>query len=256
MPGGPNLQSSTAPTRRYPAPLSARRASAVVEMLRLPPAGRVLDLAAGTGGLLLDALAANDARGLGLVAREADAIALRAIAAAEGLSGRVEFRVATADCVPAQRFDAALCVRSAGAPADSLELDAAQCLGWLRVGGTLVVGEPFLRRPPAPRYRELLGESAAGLKTVGATARAVVALGYELAVTAVLSETEWDAHESANYRARLEDAAACADVQRGARLRERADAWYHAYWAYGRDTLGFAFHAFRKARVLEVLASA
>ncbi len=256
MLGGHDLMPLIAPPRRYPAPLSARRAGAVIEMLRLPPAGRVLDLAAGTGGLLMDALAHNEARGLGLVTREADAIALRAAAEAEGLAGRIEFRVATADFVPPQRFDAALSVRSATASPDAPELDAARCLAWLRVGGTLVVGEPFLRRTPSPRYRELLGDSARGLKTVGTTARAVVALGYELAVTAVLSETEWDAYESTNYRARLEYAATCTDVQAGARFRERADAWYHAYWAYGRDTLGFAFHAFRKARVLEALASA
>jgi SAM-dependent methyltransferase len=248
----------TAPlARRYPAPVSARRALAVIEMLRLPPAGRVLDLAAGTGGLLLDAMALNEGRGLGLVANEADAGLARAAAVREGLDARVEFRVVPpGEFAPTERFDAILLVQPTPSADGGPELAAARCRDWLRVGGVLLVGQPFLRRPPPPRYRALLGAAGQGLRTTGACAAAIVAAGFELLVTAVCSETEWDAHESASYRARLHYAAAFPDPRAASALRERAETWYHAYWRYGRDTLGFSFHAFRKPRGLAPVAVA
>jgi cyclopropane fatty-acyl-phospholipid synthase-like methyltransferase len=244
-----------APRPRYPAPVSARRALAVIEMLRVPREGWVLDLAAGTGGLLLDAIALHDCRGLGLVASEAFAAAAHAAAACEGLAPRVEFTVTPpTEFVPTRRFDAILCVGSASLPFGSLEAAAARCLEWLRVGGVLVLGEPFLRRAPAPGYRALLGEAGASLRMTGASASSIVDAGFELMVTAVCSESEWDAHESATYRATLQYAASRKDVLEATALKERADAWYHAYWRYGRDTLGFAFHAFRKPRALAAVA--
>ncbi|HXQ30716.1 MAG TPA: class I SAM-dependent methyltransferase [Steroidobacteraceae bacterium] len=241
--------------RRYPAPVSARRALAVIELLRVPRAGCVLDLAAGSGGLLLDAVALHDCRDLGLVASESLAVAARAAASGEGLAARVDFTVGPgAEFVPARRFDAILCVGPAVPPFGSLEATAARCLEWLRVGGVLVLGEPFFRRAPAPSYRVLLGEAGMRLRMTGASASSVVGAGFELLVAAVCSESEWDAHESAAYRATLNYAASRHDEFEAKALRARADAWYQAYWRYGRDTLGFAFHAFRKPRALAPVA--
>jgi len=251
MPGVEDLPDPAPLGRRYPAPLSARRALAVIDMLRLPPAGRVLDLAAGTGGLLLDAMALNEGRGLGLVASAADATLARAAALREGLAGRVEFRTGSPEeFVAGERYDAILLVQPTALTEGAAERAAARCRDWLKVGGVLVIGQPFLRRPPPPGYRALLGAAGQGLKGTGASAGAIVAAGYELMLTAVCSESEWDAHESASYRARLKHAAAFSDAHAARALKERAETWYHAYWRYGRDTLGFALHAFRKPRGL------
>ena len=257
MPGVADPSAPAPPARRYPAPVSARRALAAIEMLHLPPGGRVLDLAAGTGGLLLDAMALSEGRGLGLVANEADAERARAAARREGLEARVEFRVGSAErFVPEERYDAILLVQPAAIAGGDPESDAARCLEWLRVGGVLLVGRPFLRRPPPPGYRALLGAAGAGLKSTGASAGAFVAAGFELLVTAVLSESEWDAHESASYRESLRRAAVLPDASVASVVRERAEAWYRAYWRYGRDTLGFSFHALRKPRGLQAVVPA
>jgi cyclopropane fatty-acyl-phospholipid synthase-like methyltransferase len=233
--------------RRYPAPVSARRARAIAELLEVAPGGAVLDLGAGPAGLLFDAVAAYDCRGVGLVGREADAAAARAAAEHEGLSARIEFRTTPpAEFLPTRRFDAILCVGDHARPGGALEEAAEHCLAWLRVGGVFVYGEPFLRRPPPPVYRALLGAAGEGLRLPGVSARTIVAAGFELTLTAVLSESEWDAHESAAYRASLRRAALDADD--GQALRERAERWYQAYWRHGRDTLGYALHAFRKPR--------
>ena len=233
--------------RRYPAPVSARRAVAVAELLGVAPGGAVLDVGDGPAGLLLDAVALTGCRGLGLVGSAAAADASRAAAEREGLGDRVEFRAAApCDYQPRRRFDAILCCRDLGRPAGALDEAAARCLGWLRLGGVFVYGEAFLRRPPPPLYRELLGAAGDGLPLPGASARAVVATGFELTLTAVFSETEWDAHESALYRTSLRHAATEADRGAARELRDRAERWYQGYWRHGRDTLGYALHAFRK----------
>lgn len=257
MRGLDDLPSPALPARRYPAPLGASRVLSVIEMLRLPPGGNLLDLAAGAGGVLLDAVALSDGRGVGLIAAQADLAAARAAAAGEGLEARAEFVLATAAAFDtAQRFDAILSIRSLASTAPVPGLDPGRSLGWLRPGGVLVVGEPFFRRPPSPAYRALLGDAATAIGGPGASARAIVAAGYELLVSATLSETEWDAEASSSYRAALAAAAACADARLAGALRERADARYHGYWDFGRDTLGYAFQAFRRARSLNVVARA
>ena len=234
---------------RYPAPVSARRALGVAGLLAIAPGGTVLDVAAGPTGLLFDVVARNGCRGIGLAGSEAAAAAARAAAEREGLGGRVEFRVATpVEFAPARRCDAILCVGAADGRAQSPGDAAARCLEWLRVGGVLVYGGPFLRRTPADGYRELLGAGADGLRMTGASACAVVGAGFELLLTLVLSESEWDAHASAVYREQLRQAASVADAHEALARRERADRWYQAYWKYGRDTLGYGLHAFRKPR--------
>jgi SAM-dependent methyltransferase len=233
--------------RRYPAPVSARRAVAVAELLGVAPGGAVLDVGDGPAGLLLDAVGLTGCHGVGLVGTAAAADASRIAAEREGLAGRVEFSATPpSDYLPPRRFDAILCFGDLGRSAGALDEAAARCLGWLRLGGVFVYGEPFLRRPPPPVYRELLGAAGEGLPPPGASARAVVATGFELTLTAVFSETEWDAHESAAYRSRLRHAASAADRGAARELRERAERWYQAYWRHGRDTLGYALHAFRK----------
>jgi hypothetical protein len=244
-----HADAQAADKRRYPAPVSARRALAVAELLEVTPGGSVIDLGAGPAGLLLDAVARNACHGIGLVGSEAAAVAARAAAEREGLADRVEFRATTAPAfAPPRRVDSVLGVGDLTRPPGTLEEAAARCLGWLRVGGLFVYGEPFLRRPPAPLYRELLGAAGEALPMPGVSARAVVAAGFELTLTAVLSETEWDAHESAAYRTSLRQAALSADAGAAAALRERAERWYQGYWRHGRDTLGYALHAFRKPR--------
>ena len=124
------------PPRRYPAPLSCQRARAAIEMLRPPAGGRLLDLAAGTRGLPLEATARYDGRDVELVAAEANASAARAAAVNEGLANRAEFVVAKAAQFGTER-----------------RFDAVRSLAWLGAGGVLRVGVPCFCRPPSPAYR-------------------------------------------------------------------------------------------------------
>ena len=106
---------------RYPAPVSARRALAIVELLEVPPGGSVLDLGAGPAGLLLDVVALCACHGVGLVGSETLAAGARAVAEREGLGERIEFRATSALAfAPPRRLDAVLGLGGLGRPAESL----------------------------------------------------------------------------------------------------------------------------------------
>jgi SAM-dependent methyltransferase len=243
---------------RYPPPVSASRALALVERLSTAPGGTVLDVGCGTGGLLLDTVALHRCRGVGYERSPELAALARANTAAEGQEARIEIRnEAAREASPGERFDAILSLDAAdsfGSVAEAAE----RCFGWLRVGGLFVLGEPFLRRTPGARYRGLLsdrlGVAAERLDGNGAAARAVVGAGFELLWTAILSEAEWDAYEGASYRAIAAYASQHAGDPEAASLRARAEAWYQGYWSDGRDTLAFGVHGFvRPKRTLALV---
>jgi SAM-dependent methyltransferase len=237
---------------RYPPPVSASRALALVERLSSAPGGTVLDVGCGTGGLLLDTVALHRCRGIGYERNPELATLARANTAAEGQESRIEIRnQAARDASPGERFDAVLSLDAAdsfGSVAEAAE----RCYGWLRVGGLFVLGEPFLRRTPGARYKGLLGDrlgiAAERLDGNGAAARAVVRAGFELLWTAILSEAEWDAYEGASYRAVIAYASQHPEDPEAASLRQRAEAWYQGYWSDGRDTLAFGVHGFIRPR--------
>jgi cyclopropane fatty-acyl-phospholipid synthase-like methyltransferase len=154
--------------RRYPAPVAARRALAVAELLAVASDGSVLDLGGAPAGPLFDAVTRNGCRGHGLVRSAAALPAARAAAEREGLAARVEFSAATpAEFVPTRRYDAILCLGDLTHPRAALDDAAGRCRAWLRGGGLLVCGEPFLRRAPAPAYRALLASAGEGLRMPG-----------------------------------------------------------------------------------------
>jgi len=237
---------------RYPPPVSASRALALVERLTTAPGGLILDVGCGTGGLLLDTVALHRCRGVGYERNSELATLARAQVQAEGQEQSIEIRNQPArEANPAERFDAILSLDAAdsfGSVAEAAE----RCHGWLKVGGLFVLGEPFLRRAPGARYRGLLGDrlgvAAERLDGNGAAARAVVRAGFELLWTAILSEAEWDAYEGASYRAITAYASQHPEDPDALMLRQRAEAWYQGYWNGGRDTLAFGVHGFVRPR--------
>jgi SAM-dependent methyltransferase len=236
--------------QRYPPPLSAPRALALIERLAVPATGRILELGCGTGGLLLDAVAHYGCAGCGIEADAELVACARENVAAAGLAGRIEILGSDEfGPEPRTRYAAMVCCAATDA-FGTLEEIAERACAWLNPGGLLVLGAPFLRRAASGKYVDLLVERLGALaRGPGSTgAPTVVRAGFELHFTMVLGEAEWDAYESASYRALLRYAALHPTDPDAAVIRARAEATYHGYWQHGRDSLGFALHCFGRAR--------
>jgi SAM-dependent methyltransferase len=235
---------------RYPPPLSGARALAIIDRLEVGPEGTLLELGCGTAGFLIDAVRRHGCRGLGVEADAELATAARIAVDDARLSARIEIASrADAGLDERSRFAAIVCLTS-GEPYGSPGEIAASARALLAPQGLLVLGAPFLRKPPARGYFELIaprlppGAEAPG----GAIAQTVVRAGFELLSTMVLAEAEWDAYESASYRALIDYAEAHAGDPEARDIRARAEACYHGYWQHGREVLGFMLHCFARAR--------
>ena len=148
-------------------------------------------------------------------------------------------------------FDAAICVGAThafGSRRDGLPATLDGLGALLRGGGRLLVGEGFWIRPPCRDYLTATGFAADDLRRHDENAALGAASGLDLIHAESSSAAEWEHFETAFVdaaRARVatapDDAAAVASLEHGL-------AWHAAYERWGRDTLGFGFYVFEKAR--------
>jgi SAM-dependent methyltransferase len=238
---------------RYLYPLSSAKADSLIGALDIASGDLVIDLGCGNGGLLIDAIARGNCRGVGV---EADATLLTLADAEARRRGAVQrlqlIHQPVAEYAAASGVADTIICLGGTATFGGLGAAAARCYELLRVGGRLLLGDFFWRRSPPAAYRELLGPAALTVPALGANARITVNAGFEQQLTTLASESEWDAFETARYRSALADAerlaASTAGETAAAPARQRAQSLYQAYWRHGRDALGFGLHVFRKPR--------
>jgi SAM-dependent methyltransferase len=221
-------------------PLSEQTVDALIERLQLVPSARVLDVGCGKAEMLVRAVERYAASGVGIEPN-------RSFIERARRHARVVLHAADVQDVQlaGESFDAAFCIGSThafGKYADALRELAAL----LRNAGCLMVGEGYWKRPPDPRYLDVLGGGADEFTSHEANIRAGEALGLRLRFAATSSEAEWDAYEGL-YAASIERFAAehPADPDRDAML-ERSRGWYASYNKWGRSTLGFGVYLFEK----------
>ena len=212
----------------FNAPLSEKRAAALVAALPIAPAHHVLDLGCGWGELLLRILAAHPATtGTGVdTSREAlDRGAFRA--AQQGLHERVEFVEAdAATFVDLADIVVSVAVSQAwGGPAGALQ--------WLHAcvtpGGRVLYGDAFWASPPSPLALEALGE----LPTHDELCQAAAAAGFRIDQDETSTLEEWDVFEE-SWRAGLEAAGEPEAATFAAKRRREYEDGYRA-------TIGFAW---------------
>ena len=221
-------------------PLSEQTVDALIERLQLLPAARVLDVGCGKAEMLVRAVERYAASGVGIEPN-------RSFIERSRRHARVVLHAATLQQVKLKpgTFDAALCIGSThafGKYADALRELAAL----VRNAGCLAVGEGYWKRPPDPRYLDVLGGDADEFTSHEGNIRAGEALGLRLRFAATSSDAEWDAYEGL-YAASIERFAAehPEDPDRDAML-ERSRGWYASYNKWGRSTLGFGVYLFEK----------
>ncbi|MFI9393142.1 SAM-dependent methyltransferase [Streptomyces bauhiniae] len=224
-------------------PLSAERATAIVERLAANRPRTVLDIGCGWGELLLRVLeAVPAARGTGIDVNETDLARGRREAEARGLAGRVEFVAESARGTVREPADLVLCLGASQALSEA-EPPTGEALASLRRlvsdGGRVLLGEGFWERTPTET--ELAGmwpgaraDDHFGLAELLDLA---VAAGFRPEWTETATHSEWEHFESA-YQADQE--VWLAANPSATEVRDRLDR-HRAQWMSYREVLGMAY---------------
>ncbi len=229
-------------------PSSEEKLGRLVELLRLPADGRVIDIACGKGEFLSRLIHAYGVRCLGIdlspfFAAEAEK---RLKASAPG-DRAVVLQMNGADFEPDKphSFNAASCLGASwiyGGYAGTLD-----ALAHLVVpGGWVIAGEPYWRKEPPEEYLQVLGEGKEAFGTHAANGEAGGQRGLDLVHTLVSSEDNWDRYEGLQWYAAAEYARAHPDDPDVPELMSRVAKERSAYLRWGRDTLGWAIYVFKR----------
>ena len=246
---------------RWNTPLSEEHAAVLLDRLRIPPGGRVLDLGCGWGELLLRAVAAADpavtggttaaggpavtggttaaagpVTGVGVDTDESALARGRDLAASRSLDGRVSF-VPGAAADWREPADRVLCIGAAHAFGGTVE--ALTALAELvPPGGRLLFGDGYWERPPTPEALEIFGDEIVPLPDLVEQARG---LGWRVLHLSAADQREWDDFESSSRAGRQEWLLGHPDDPRADAVREELDSRLREYVTIYRGILGFGY---------------
>lgn len=229
---------------RYCSPLSAIKASRLLEAMDLAEGALVLDAGCGKAALLQELLARKPVRGLGLDINQAFLDAGREAwnALHPGDSRLVLAYESVETHVPLDGgYDAIPCLgasQSFGGNLACLE----KSRSWLKERGRLLLGEGYWKREPADAYLSALGATRDEMGSHAENAARAVEFGFNVLLTSTSSDDEWDAYEGLYCRAMVEYVRAHPDDPDAAAFAQRAQDWHRTYLLWGRETLGFGFY--------------
>ena len=229
-------------------PLNEEKLDRLVDLIRLEPASRVLEIAAGKGEFLARLAEKYNVSGVAV-----DLSPFCVAEAREKLRARApesEITVLEMDGAEYQ-------------PEAPASFDLAACLGgsWIFgghegtlaalkemvvPGGVIAVGEPFWLQEPAPEYLQAVGWERETFGSHYANVQTGEALGLELEYAMVSSHDDWDWYEGLQWHAAARYARNHPDDPDLQTLRERVAESREVYLKWGRETLGWAVYLFRK----------
>lgn len=229
-------------------PMSLAKTEEIIECLRLPDGGRVLDVACGKAEFLCRVVQRYGVTGVGVELSPVTIEEARRNVASRGLEGRIALL----------HMDGGDYATDVGA-----QLDLASCIGgswiyqghrgtlqalgrWVRPGGLVLVGEPFWRAEPDPEYLKLTEQEAGLWGTHAGNVRIGVELGFSLLYAMGANEDDWDRYEGLQWQAAERYAADHPGDPDVAPLLRTLNRHRDAYLRWGRDCLGWAMYLFRK----------
>ncbi len=229
-------------------PTSEEKLGRLVELLRLPVDGRVVDIACGKGEFLSRLTRAYGVRCLGIdLSPFFVAEAGKRLRASAPDDRAVVLQMNGADFEPDEphSFTAASCIGASwiyGGYAGTL--DAMVRLA--APGGWVIVGEPYWLQEPAEEYLQVLGEGKEAFGTHAGNVEVGEQRGLDLVHTLVSSKDDWDRYEGLQWYAAAEYARSHPDDPDLPELAGRVAKERAAYLRWGRDTLGWAIYVFRR----------
>lgn len=229
-------------------PTNLAKTKELIECLRLPDSGRVLDVACGKAEFLCLVAERYEVTATGLDLSPFTIEEARKNVAARGLKERIELLHVDGGQYrpdPGATLDLASCIGGSWIyKGHKGTLEALS--GMVKAGGLVLVGEPFWRTQPNPEYLELTGQSADLCGTHCANVRTGVDLGLSLLYTVASNEDDWDRYEGLQWQAAERYAADHPDDPDVEALMHTSQKNRDAYLRWGRDCLGWAMYLFRK----------
>lgn len=232
-------------------PISQERMSRYLRAIPLRPEQRVIDIGCGCGEVLIRVAEQSGAAGLGIDQSPEFIAEARRRESKRVDPARVEFVVADAGHFPieAGHFHLALCLGAShafGLGSSAYQQALRRMIPMVASGGSLLIGEGYLKQPATPVYREFLGDAI----PEGMTHAANVTAGRDLGLVPLAAWTssveEWDDFEWAHQRiAEWQSRDNPDDPVKSSKLEWRRR-WIDAYLRWGRDTLGFGIYLFEK----------
>ena len=229
-------------------PTSEEALARLVELLRLPPDARVVDIACGKGEFLIRLAEAYGVRGTGVDISPYFILDAEARLKARVPAANVVFtQMDGADFRPDKphSFSLASCLGASwifGGHAGTLDA----LVSMVEPGGWVIAGEPYWLREPSEEYLAASGERREGFGTHASNVEAGERRGLDLVYTLVSSKEDWDSYEGLQWYATAEHARAHPDDPDLPELVRRVAKNKAVYLRWGRDTLGWAIYVFRR----------
>ena len=228
-------------------PLSEAKVNELVELLALPGAARVLDIACGKAEFVIRTARRWKCQGVGVDISPHCVTEARAKVEAANLASSiviVEANGSEYDAEPSS-FDATACL-GASWIWSGLGGTLRALSSWTKVGGLVLVGEPFWRRTPSPEHLDAAHLTASTFNTHARNVEVGLGVGLRLLHTIVSSTDDWDRYEGYQWYAAERYATqhpADPDVpELLARMRAARD----QYLRWGREEIGWATYMFLK----------
>jgi SAM-dependent methyltransferase len=230
-------------------PMSGEKLERLIELLRLRPGARALDVACGKGEFLVRLATRYHVSGVGIDISPYYVRDAKRKLTERSPGGTCEFiNMDGADYEPEAResFDCASCI-GASWIYKGHEGTVRALIGMVKPGGLVIVGEPFWLKEPDEEYlkadnceRDTFGTHQSNIETGES-------LGLTLLYTLVSDQEDWDHYEGLQWHTVDRYALEYPDDPDLPEIRDKNDKAKEIYLKWGRYTLGWAIYLFRKS---------
>lgn len=230
-------------------PMSLSKMKELIELLRLPDGGRILDVACGKAEFLCLIVERYGVAATGIELSPYTIEAARKNVEDRKLSNRIELLHMDGSKFNLDRTES---------------LDLASCIGasWIyqnhagtlkalkgmvRPGGLILVGEPFWRNEPDPEYLKLMGYNREICGSHAENVKTGEDMGLSFLYSLVSNQDDWDRYEGLQWQAAQRYSAAHPNDPDVGALMRVSGSYRDSYLCWGRDCLGWALYLFRKS---------